>query len=76
MGQSATSHAWLEIKEAANWGGRHADQVRREALGIPAQSLPFTRNGWVCVAVRPVEACIKILTKFPGTNSKEFTSTT
>ena len=47
-------------------------QVRREALGTPAQPLPLTADGRVNAEARPALACIKNLTDFPGQISKEF----
>ena len=49
-------------------------QVRREALGTPAQPLPLTANGRVSAEARPALACMKNLTDFPGQISKEFKS--
>ncbi len=47
-------------------------QVRREALGTPAQPLPLIRNGRVIAETRPALACVKNLTDFPEQISKEF----
>jgi outer membrane protein len=47
-------------------------QVRREALGTPAQPLPSIANGRVNAEARPASACIKNLSDFPGQISKEF----
>ena len=64
------------LKKAANGVVTTPLQVRREALGTPAQPLPLTANGRVSAEARPALACMKNLTDFPGQISKEFKSTT
>jgi hypothetical protein len=60
----------------AHWGGPHADQVPREALGVPAQLLPLAFDRRVIAAARLAQTGMRILTNFPGQFSKECTSTT
>lgn len=54
------------LKKVANGVVTMPLQVRREALGSPAQPLPLTANGRVSAEARPALAFMKNLTRFPG----------
>jgi outer membrane protein len=61
LGSSCTYNGSIHaLRKAANGVVTTPLQVRREALGTPAQPLPLTANGRVRAETRPALACKKI----------------